>query len=468
MILFQINFQTVIIMKLVVSFIYLAVNYITHKFQLPISLANVLRLFISCLDFVILLALMFHYVWEWCVMAYGYSIIGILLSIFLCALNWAILVRQDDKVQPVFIIGTFCLIVLLVLYCQFISMGLGYKGLISALFMFNGIYISCWLIFDPYAKTITRFMEYIGDHLSWIDPLIGGMSRKEVALRNLCSFNLGLLNLTYIHASGGANFVILISVGLGLLINVLIGLRLIKVSASITLKHGFMVQVIKHGYSNIAQIYEQFKKGQLPKATWYAWAMVLTIGLVFTSPSYAMPPYVNEERVSMSSPFLIDEESQNQEVFETADSGEPLGESNWGRSARYAKEFLEHNVNETLKKVKSAPADFLYGAAKTGAVATVGAVGKGAYDYWHSSGGEMPPETRGEIEQNDSNQPSTSGYAQLLKANADKDKTISDQASTIKNQSSTIERQRATIEALQKKASWSAWFESCWKGSSSE
>ena len=94
---------------------------------------------------------------------------------------------------------------------------------------------------------------------------------------------------------GGTNFVILISVGLGLLTNVLIGLRLIKASASVTLKHGFMVQIIKHGYSNIAQIYGQFKKDQLPKATWYAWAMVLTIGLVFTSPSYAMPLYINEE-----------------------------------------------------------------------------------------------------------------------------------------------------------------------------
>lgn len=82
-------------------------------------------------------------------------------------------------------------------------MGLGYKGMLSALFMFNGIYMSCWLIFDPYAKAITRYMEHIGDSLSWVDPLIGDMSHKEVALRNLCSFNLGLLNFTYIHISGG-------------------------------------------------------------------------------------------------------------------------------------------------------------------------------------------------------------------------------------------------------------------------
>lgn len=94
-------------------------------------------------------------------MAYGHSIIGILFSIFICALNWAILIRQDNRVQPVFIIGTFSLIVLFVLYCQFISMGLGYKGLLSALFMYNIIYISCWLLFDPYAiewgRNIIRF-----------------------------------------------------------------------------------------------------------------------------------------------------------------------------------------------------------------------------------------------------------------------------------------------------------------------
>lgn len=76
-------------------------------------------------------------------------------------------------------------------------------------------------------------------------------------------------------------------------------------------------------------------------------------------------------------PFEIDE-SQNHDIFETAHSGEPIGESNWRRSARYAKELFEHNVEETLKKVKSAPADFFYGAAKTGAVATAGVAGKQA------------------------------------------------------------------------------------------
>lgn len=448
----QINFQTLLLMKLLASFIYLAVNYITHTYQLPFSLANVLRLFISCLDFVILLAIIFHYVCEWFLMAYSYSIIGILFSIFICALNWAILIRQDNRVQPVFIIGTFSLIVLLVLYWQFISMGLGYKGLISALFTYNTIYISCWLLFDPYAKAITRFMEHIGDHLSWIDPLIGAMP-EEVALRNLCSFNLGLLNLTYIHvSSGGTNIVILISVGLGLLTNVLIGLRLIKESASITLKHGFMVQIIKHGYSNIAKVFNQLKNKQLPKATRYAWAMVLTIGLVFTSPSYAMPLNVNEGQVSMPSPFEIDE-SQNQE--KTADSGQPIGESTWRQSARYVKEIFDHNLDETIKRVKSAPADLIYAAGKTGAVAGAGVIGKVGYDYLYSSEGAVEEH---ETAQTDS----CPTYAQLLEANQKKDETIQTQASIIDKQNNSLIEKDKIIAQLQNK-SWFTWLKGCWK-----
>ena len=74
-----------------------------------------------------------------------------------------------------------------------------------------------------------------------------------------------------------------------------------------------MIQIVKYGFNNVTTIYGQLKNKQLPKATWYAWAMVLTIGLVFTSPSYAMSPNVNEGRVGMPSPFETDE-SQNQEI----------------------------------------------------------------------------------------------------------------------------------------------------------
>lgn len=455
----QITFQILILMKLAASFVYLAVNFITHRYQLSFKLPNVLRLFISCLDFVTLLAIIFHYVCEWFLMAYGYSIIGILFSIFICALNWAILIRQDNRVQPVFIIGTFSLIVLLVLYCQFISMGLGYKGLISALFMYNIIYISCWLLFNPYAKAITRFMEHIGDKLSWIDPLIGAMP-KEVALRNLCSFNLSLLNLTYIHTSGGfVNILILSLILLSLITNVLIGLRLIKTSASVKLETSFMLQIIKHGYSNIITIYEQLKNKHLPKATWYAWAMVLTIGLVFTSPSYAMSPNVNEGRVGMPSPFETDE-SQNQVIFETADSGQPIGESHWRRSTKYAKEFFDHNVDETIKRVRSAPAELLYAAGKTGAAAGVGIIGKLGYDYLHSSEGAV--EEHGVEQHTNSNHPT---YAQLLEANQKKDDTIQTQASIINKQNNSLIEKDREIAQLKNKA-WFSWLKSCWKRSS--
>lgn len=92
------------------------------------------------------------------------------------------------------------------------------------------------------------------------------MPHEDVALRNVCSFNLSLLNFTYIHTSlgGAVNIITLSLIGLGLLINILIGLRLIKVSASVELSNSFMVQIIKNGYNNITIILMQLKNKQLP------------------------------------------------------------------------------------------------------------------------------------------------------------------------------------------------------------
>jgi hypothetical protein len=98
------------------------------------------------------------------------------------------------------IIGLLSLVVLVMLSTLFSQMGLGYKaGAMPALMLFNGVYMFCWLMFDPNTKIITSFAEGLGDKLSWIDPLIGNMPHKDVALRNVCSFNLSLLNVTYIH-----------------------------------------------------------------------------------------------------------------------------------------------------------------------------------------------------------------------------------------------------------------------------
>lgn len=192
-------------------------------------------------------------------MAIAFSILGILFFIFMWFASWLILV-QNDEVQSVFIINVLSLIVLLVLQIQLISIGLAYSKGLSALVIFNGVYVSCWLFFNPYAKTIRSFMEHIGEKFSWVDPLLGDMSHNDLALRNVCSFSLSLLNLTYIHTSGGAfNIITLVLIGLGLLVNILIGLRLIKVSKSVKLHNGFMVHYCP-----------------------------LIMGLNFTSPSYCM------------------------------------------------------------------------------------------------------------------------------------------------------------------------------------
>nr|YP_009420545.1 hypothetical protein [Ulva pertusa]ASO76197.1 hypothetical protein [Ulva pertusa]ASO76240.1 hypothetical protein [Ulva pertusa] len=116
------NFTNLILIKLITSFFYLIINYITHKIRLTVTLANVLRLIISSVDFVILLTLLLAYIFESCAMAYKFSILGILFSILLCAANWILLVGKDD-VQSVFITNILSFGVLLILCIQFMSMG---------------------------------------------------------------------------------------------------------------------------------------------------------------------------------------------------------------------------------------------------------------------------------------------------------------------------------------------------------
>ena len=75
----------------------------------------------------------------------------------------------------------------------------------AAFFAFSVMYSGCWLVVDCYPKKNDSqfyFMIRIGEKLSWVDPLIGSMPQKDLALRNVCSFSLGLLNLTYVHTSG--------------------------------------------------------------------------------------------------------------------------------------------------------------------------------------------------------------------------------------------------------------------------
>ena len=457
----------IIFIKIVLSITYLILNYVTHKLGIPVLLANILRFCISCFDFVLLLVLIFNYIRESCVMAYGYSIIGILYFIFMCALQSAILIRQDSRVQPVFIIGTFSLIALVVLYIQFFSMGLGYKGTMSALFILNGLYCGGYLIFDPYAKTISRFMVSIGDKLSWIDPLIGP-APKEVALRNLCSFFLGLLNLAYLHVSGGAVSIFICSlIALGLIVNLLIGLRLLRESESVKLhESGFIGQILINAYSNITTIYAQIKSNNLPRARWSAWVMILGYGLVFTSPSYAMSPIEEIIPEIEPSPFEIGE-PQNHEIFQTADSGEPVGESYIRQLSRRASSWLgesfQHNKEEFLKRAHSMPADISYEAVKAGLAATLGAAGYQAYEYTSVLG-------EGSEIQQQSNQPDTStqkpSYDELVEANRTlvptNEKLVNTNAELVKENLDKSNR----ILALQQKSSWFSWLKSCWKRSS--
>ena len=291
------DLATLIFIKLVTSFIYLTLNYTTHRLRLNITLANVLRLVISAFDFAIILVLLFSFVWELCEMAISFSVLRVLFMIVICATSWLVLLQQQE-VRSVFIISMFSLFLVLILDLLFYLMHFTYKGPMAALFVVNIAYITCWLVFDLYPKEITSLMERVGERLTWVDPLLSQIPHDALALRNICSFNQGLLNCTFIHTSGGAvNEITVILIGLGLLANLFIGLRLIKKTngTSVKLYDGFMVQIIINGYDNILTIYDQLKNKQLPKARWYTWIIAVCMGLNFISPSYCMASSVAPE-----------------------------------------------------------------------------------------------------------------------------------------------------------------------------
>nr|AKF33563.1 hypothetical protein [Ulva sp. UNA00071828] len=101
------DLSSLILIKLFTSLLYLVVNYITHKVTLPVTPANVLQLFISSLDFIILQILIAGYIFESCAMVYSFSILGILFFVFICFASWLTLVQNAEEVQAVLIINLF-------------------------------------------------------------------------------------------------------------------------------------------------------------------------------------------------------------------------------------------------------------------------------------------------------------------------------------------------------------------------
>lgn len=438
------DLSSLILIKLISSLIYLIANFITHKIKFSVTYANILRFFICTLDFAILLILLSGYILEWCVMAYGSYMVP--LSIFLCAASWLALATKS-RVQFVFIICVLTLIVLLVIHFQFISMNYVYRQM-PALYIFNAAYIGCWLIFDRYPKTITSFMERIGEKLSWVDALLGEIPHNDLALRNVCSFNLGLLNFTYIHTSGTTlNKAALILICLGLICNILIGLRLIKASASVKLYHGFTVQIIQHGYNNIFIIYNQLINKQLPKASWYAWAIALTMGLTFISPCYAMESTGGEVIIDAS---LTGEQQRSAPTHTAVDSAVGEG-ATLQRSAAHAQRQA-HAAYEAASNTEAGKftRDVFVAGAATSVVA-------GA-DHAYRAMTDTSPEIGGAAPNTDPAQ------AQIAVLEA----KISEKDTTIATLSKTIEVQAKTIAELQQKSTWFACFKSCWKSSKKE
>ena len=297
---------------------------------------------------------------------------------YLDGLHWALLVRQKGQVQPVFIITVMTMLLFLI-----VSMTLYYAGSLlrlPALLLYLGGYSFCWLVFYSYEKQIVAFIENAAEKLSWVDPLIGSIPHTDLALRNTCSFSLGLLNLIYVYTLGGGgavNIVTLILVGLSLFTNVLIGLRLIKTSASVKLETSFMLQIIKHGYSNITTIYGQLKKKQLPKATWYGWVIALTMGVTLISPAYA-------GQISTDGASTMGVSGSGAQPSNTGEGEAVLEGAAGSRVRQGAQRLYQHTVDRLGQKAMDAPADAAAGVVS----AAAGYAGAAAYQA--TMGAEQP------------------------------------------------------------------------------
>lgn len=380
-------FIALILVRTCNSLLYLVTNTITHSLGLPYALANILRLFGSIFDLVVLLTLLFNYIFEWCEYAYSRTFVDIGALIFISGLHWVILVRQKERVQPVFILSVMTMLLFLIVSISLHFYG-GYKIPLPALLLYFGGYNFCCLIFHFYEKQIIVFMENAADKFSWVDPLIGSIPHTELALRNTCSFSLGLVNLMYVYTSigGGLNIIILSLIGLSLTMNVLIGLRLIKVAASVKLETSFMLQIVKHGYSNITTIYDQLKNKHLPKATWYAWVITLMMGVTLISPAYASHEnYASTDGQSTTGINNSFSESGSGTQPSGSGEGEAVPEGATGSRARQgAQRLYEHTAKRLHEKAMDGPAN----AAAAAITAGAGYAGTAAYQA--AMGGEQP------------------------------------------------------------------------------
>nr|ATP01461.1 hypothetical protein [Ulva flexuosa] len=356
---------TLILLRFCNSLFYLSSNSITHSLGLPYALANALRLLGSILDLAVLVILLFNYIFEWCKYAYSGTIIDIGALFLISGLHWAILVRQKRQVQPVFIIGVMTMLLFLV-----VSLASDYTGALQlqlpALLLYFGGYNCSWLVFHFYEKEIVAFIESAAEELSWVDRLIGSIPHSELALRNTCSFSLGLVNLMYVYTSigGAVNIITASLIGLSLITSVLIGFRLIKTSAFVKLDTSFMLQIVKQGYSNITTIYGQLKNKQLPKTTWYGWVIALMMGVTLISPAYAAD-------ISTDGTSTMGLSGSGSQLFGTGE-GEEVSEGTAGSRLRQgAQRLYEHTARRLEDRAMNAPADALIagGTAAAGYVA---------------------------------------------------------------------------------------------------
>lgn len=138
-----------------------------------------------------------------------------------------------------------------------------------------------------------------------------------------------------------------------------------------------MLQIVKHGYSNITTIYGQLKNQQLPKATWYAWVIALTMGVTLVSPAYAGDPSTDgASTMSFSGTGT-----------QPSDTPEPSPVPEGAAGSRFrqgAQRLYEHTANRLEERAMNAPAD----AAAAGVIATVSYAGAAAYQM--GTGGEQP------------------------------------------------------------------------------
>lgn len=345
-----------IIIKLSLTLIYLFINYFSQQNIISVYIANILRVTIALIDLAVLMIILFRYAFEWGYFAYSGGVWDTCALICGICVLWLTFIYNDKVVKPVFISALIGSVLILVLFICMKYYNTTYNGPVLA--MFSWAYYGGWVILYTWEQPIAKFTEQVSQNLTWVDSLIGVYrSYDELVLKNACALLFGIINLCYIIKNDDFSLFMGCLIGSGLVLNCLIGLRLIKNAKNVKMPYGFIIHIIYGCYDNIKIILNQLKRNEVPKAGGYTWFVTLLLTISFSSSAYALPVQnVDDNRTGAT--IELGESSGELSPSEKRAVGEGASIS---KAKTVSKPIVDHTKQKLNEKVWDAPANAIWG-----------------------------------------------------------------------------------------------------------